>query len=437
MICSLHSVFTRTGDAVIPPGIRKAAFLLSGSAAIGHLCGLLAIPLVARLYTPADFGVFAVCLSILTTLLIVSSLRFNNAIPIQESDRETRSLVVFCLIACLIMTVVTGIVALTLIPILLPGLGDGLTNLYATIIAAGFLLSGISMVLAHWNIRERNYEQNAKSTLASGIVGPVVKICAGVASMTAGLFVGDFFSRAGELLVQCSGFRGRLRQELSGLSPEEVWRAARRNMHFALFSAPASLLSTFAQQVPVIVIVYAYGPSDAGLYAMAYALVSIPLSVVIPTVAQLFLGEVAPLIRTKPQEIRRFYLGALKKMAVFTIPLMAVLAVAAPFLFPLYLGHSWEGAGLLCLPLAVVIAVQMIFAISILNLTGFNRWALGLEIFRMVAVLGALISGPVLGLDLGEVLFLYSVVITISCLGGYMLNLKAIDYIEYELPALR
>ena len=68
--------------ASIPGGAfgRHVVTLASGTA-VGQGATRLALPVLTRLYSPADYGALAVYSATLTVLLVLASLRFEQAIP--------------------------------------------------------------------------------------------------------------------------------------------------------------------------------------------------------------------------------------------------------------------------------------------------------------------------------------------------------------------
>ena len=54
---------------------RRGVLAIAGGAAGGQMVALGSAPILTRLYTPADFGVFAVLLSVTVTLGSIAALR--------------------------------------------------------------------------------------------------------------------------------------------------------------------------------------------------------------------------------------------------------------------------------------------------------------------------------------------------------------------------
>jgi hypothetical protein len=87
---------------------RSVVALASGTA-VAQLLLALAVPLLARLYTPADYGSVAVYSSTLTVLLVIASLRYELAIPLPEDHATAGSLLVLTFI---FLGVTTALVSL-------------------------------------------------------------------------------------------------------------------------------------------------------------------------------------------------------------------------------------------------------------------------------------------------------------------------------------
>ncbi|MGX9182515.1 lipopolysaccharide biosynthesis protein, partial [Mesorhizobium sp. BHbdii] len=64
--------------------IIRMAGGVSAMAIIGQFTLVAAIPLLARLYSPADFGIFTIYLSIVNILGAIAALRFESSIYVVE-----------------------------------------------------------------------------------------------------------------------------------------------------------------------------------------------------------------------------------------------------------------------------------------------------------------------------------------------------------------
>jgi O-antigen/teichoic acid export membrane protein len=76
--------------------VRSVGVLVGGTA-FAHAITAATLPIVTRLYTPADFSVLAVFASLLSIVSVAACLRFDVAIPIPEHDAEAVNLLALAL----------------------------------------------------------------------------------------------------------------------------------------------------------------------------------------------------------------------------------------------------------------------------------------------------------------------------------------------------
>jgi len=91
-------------------GFVRSVGVLVGGTAFAQALTVLALPLVTRLYTPFDFSVLAVFVSILSIISVAACLRLEIAIPLPESDEDAANLLALALCACSVVSALTGIV---------------------------------------------------------------------------------------------------------------------------------------------------------------------------------------------------------------------------------------------------------------------------------------------------------------------------------------
>ena len=81
--------------------INNTFKLMSGNIVAQIFCVIL-IPIITRLYTPDDYGVFQLFISISSVITIFSCLSYQLAIMLPEEDEESINIVALCVILILI-----------------------------------------------------------------------------------------------------------------------------------------------------------------------------------------------------------------------------------------------------------------------------------------------------------------------------------------------
>jgi O-antigen/teichoic acid export membrane protein len=238
--------------AVISRLLPKSRFarevgVLAGGTVTAQLMGILAAPLLTRLYTPDDFGVFAVYTAICGMIGVVATLRYELAIPLQKDDRDAAGLVILCLIVALCITLVTAVGLIffsgSITHLLkVPGL-----NGFLWVLPIGVFLTGAYATFNYWAIRNKEFPiiAQAKILRSSGALGTqIIGHQAHFAALVGGFIAGQVMetSRLGRLVFKGANFKN--------LSWLDIRKLSARYRRFPMFSTWSGLANTASMQLP-------------------------------------------------------------------------------------------------------------------------------------------------------------------------------------------
>ncbi len=380
--------------ASIPGGVfgRHVVTLASGTA-VGQVLLVLALPVLTRLYSPADYGALAVYSATLTVLLVLASLRFEQAIPLPEDDRLAGSLLALSLLSLTLVTLLSGVlVALA---------GDSLVQRakvpalrpYLWLLPIGLAGAGAFQALSYWAIRRRAFGRIARAKVSQGIGQVAAQIGLGAIGVGApGLLVGDVIGRvAGGGGVTLQALRDRAFADVTRASLIE---AAARYRRFPLLLTWSGLLNVGSLQLPSILFAAGFGAAAAGLYALSYKMLVLPTMLVAQAVGQVFLSRAAALA-AEPARLRA--LSERTALALFAggLPVFCAVAIAGPRLFALVMGPQWEQAGRYAQVLAPWFALWLVSnpLSGLLNVREWQGSALAFTAVEFLLRLGSLLIG--------------------------------------------
>jgi len=137
--------------------LPKNAFARGVSVLVGGTAGaqvltVLAAPLLTRLYSPEDFGLLAVYVSLLALIGIISSLRYELAIPLPEDEDEgvAANVAALSLILVGLTALLSGVLAWQLGPAIADLLGVPALAGYLWLLPVGALVSGSGQLFDDW-----------------------------------------------------------------------------------------------------------------------------------------------------------------------------------------------------------------------------------------------------------------------------------------------
>lgn len=323
---------------------RDSAKLLTANV-IAQAIGLLVYPILTRLYSPDDFGLFNLFLSIAGALVLVSTAEYQYAIVLPKSDNKARAVTH----VGLFILVLTTLIVLLSLP-------------FSRLIARAFNTPSLAnwwwlmpiyvAALGAWSLLNYVYTRHAHFTRVSGyqvsqsVVSAGTKVGLGYAGfLSGGLIVSSVIGAVLSLVGSiCIAWRKCLAPLTARCSKDEYRAVAREYVNFPKFSLPRALLHYIALQLPVLALTPVFGTNLVGLFAMAMLLSFTPISLISRTLNQVMFQRVAGWVQDK-QPIARFFRRFTVTTLAIAIPVAVGLYIILPGLTQWLLGTEWRPSG--------------------------------------------------------------------------------------------
>lgn len=360
---------------------------------------VLTLPVLTRLYTPEQFGVYSIYFVIVTTAALVACLCYEPAIMLPEQEHQAIALLLSALM------IAAGAAGLTAIVLLAAGgwiVSVARTpELYAVVswIPLTIFLLGATQALTYWATRLGRFRSISVSRICQTAVTAAGQIGAGlVAARVSGLVVGYLVGlAAGTAVLTLTAFVPVSRFVMHARYRLSQYRAllyAYRD--FPLYSTWGDLMNALGFQIIPVALLRLFGAVAAGLYFLAYRVISLPLSLVGASIRQVVLQQAAAEL-AKGNSISRLVERVIGRAAVFMGLPWLLLALIAPQAFAIIFGARWAAAGAYVRVLAPLGFLQLVTSpISVVLIT--------LQKQRLVAIIQAALLAIAFGsLALGHV----------------------------------
>ena len=372
----------------------KHITMIAGGTTLAQLVNILATPVISRIYSPEDFGVAAVFMSVVSILSVISALRYELAIPLPKTERYADAAVLISfLIQIIFVLILTIIVYLASdnfmykarLEVLIP---------YKIFISVGVLGTGIYGMLTQWAIRRQCFNVIAKTKITQITAGIITKIVLGVLRISPlGLILGDIVSKMGGLGSLLIGILTE--RSLPKWNFQDIKRVAIRYKNFPLFDIWTAIFNVAGYQlIPYLSLIY-YDSRTTGYFAMANNLLMLPGALIGTAIGQVFLQRAAI----------AYYEGSLKEVTIKTYHNLLItgiypglfLSLTAPYLFSVVLGSEWKEAGIFAMimgPWAIAMFIQSPLS-NILSILGKQKQAMLIEILYSLTRIAAFIIGTI------------------------------------------
>lgn len=319
--------------------VRRSATLLSG-AAVGQVAVFASTPFLARMYSPADFGVLAVFLACSGVTLVVAAFRFEQAILVPETDKEASGIVKAAAICVVVTTMSVTLAAIAGADQLAQYTSTPAIKRVLWLLPISVAFGGGYQIMVSWATRVGAFRELSRSKAALGISLAVSQLAIGFGTdWRGGLVIGVVVSWVAAILVLLPSTKGIRR-----VSDADAWRAAVRFRRFAQLGIWSSLLNRSALEIPSIALAFLYGPAAAGSFLLAVRIVVTPARLITESAQHVFINHMAVLKREAPDEMYAFFNRTLSVLACLAVPGAVLLALFGPWVFGAVLGEDWTAS---------------------------------------------------------------------------------------------
>lgn len=327
--------------------VRNTGKLLSANV-IAQAIGILVYPVLTRLFSPSEFGVFNHYTSICGILVTVSTLELYNAIVLPKTDSEARNVVY---VACIPLLIMVAILSMS-IPF-----ASSLTAFIRTpdicpiyyLLPLSVLLGGAWNILNYWYIRKKAYGRISGYQISQASFTSAYKMLFGFAGWTTfGLIISSVMAQICSLGVSIGlACKSRLLPLFDKSDKTESYTLSatwRKYSNFPKFSFPRSIINYFFGQLPVLVLTPLFGTEQIGFWGMALVLAFAPMSMITRSLYQSLYEHTSGCVN-EHKHIAPYMFRFTKIALITAIPSFAILYFILPWLTTVLLGNQWETTG--------------------------------------------------------------------------------------------
>lgn len=325
--------------------LTRHSFMLLSTSTLAQIISFAVYPLLTRLYTPEDFGVVNVLLSVAGLLAIVSTGRYEPALVLEQDDKSAKSLFQLIVLFNLILFAV-GQLVFTLFARPIASLFHTTGNMerWLPLIPLMVLLTGLWQCLNNFCVRQKRFNVIGEYNMVKSSSNAGLKLAFGYAGMLrSGLVVSTiiaYFSALSLSLV-------RMRDQLKGLfaiDKPKMKEMAVKYANFPKFELPNALSNMLAGNLPMLLLPFFFGMNEIGMFSLALTLGFCPVGLFTGSMDQVLYRSMVEkyhaqesLMPTVSKFCRHTFLGLL--------PFFVVFFFIAEWFFTVLFGAQWAQAG--------------------------------------------------------------------------------------------
>jgi len=304
--------------------------------------------ILARLLTPADFGLIAMVMAVTGFIMVFKDLGLSMAtVQRAEINYDQVSTLFWVNVA---ISIILMLVTLSLAPAVAWFYNDSRLIAITSTLSIAFIFGGLTV--QHQALLRRQMR------LAAVAIIDVAAMAAGILTAVFCAWVGFGYWALVWMQVATAGVNAVGVWIANGWRPGWPVRhsGVRAMLRFGGYLTGFSFVNYFARNLDNVLIGYFCGAQPLGLYSKSYSLLLLPIGQIVAPMTSVAVPALSKL-QHEPESYRRYYLKALGLIAYFTFPLVTAIAVLSTELVNLFLGAQWLDA----VPIFTILAVAALF----------------------------------------------------------------------------
>ena len=331
------------------PFLKKDIFkdlsFLMGGTFIAQLIPILLQPVLKRLFTVEEFGIFDIYFRSVGLLAIIFSLKYEKAIVLSKSRSDSATIYVGIILLGLVSFLLTELVLISL-----NGYGADLLifpekySLLVYLIPLSALFFSINLASQLMFIRQKRFMASSSLKIYRRSSEGLVQAGTGLSGRYWGLTVGEAFGSFCAALVGFLRLRKELRQHLPKKLLANIKKNAQKYAEFPKYAFASNLLNTFVLSALTFQIFAKFSIQEVGYAELTQRMLTVPSALIGVSLGQIILQRISSAYNENKSIIKLFN-GFLLFGILIAIPFFVTIYFWGPEIFGWVFGKEWLISG--------------------------------------------------------------------------------------------
>ena len=332
--------------------------LMTGTA-IAQAIPIAISPILTRIYSPEDFGVFALFVAIISILGNIANAKYELAIMLPKKDEDAINIFALGFLITCIISIIMLIFVITFNHYFIDSLKNEEIGFWLYFVPIAIFFSGMYNVLNYFNNRKKNYKDLRNATILKSIVLAIIQLSVGFFKQgVTGLISGQLLSN---MFANMKLLNNILKNKIliSRISILKMVVLAKKYSKFPKYSLPSTFLDDTTQKMNSLLFPKLFGFDLSGYFFLAHKIVNMPASLISNSISQVYFQKLS---ENKNKNINSFvfFTSTAKKLFIIALPIAILIYILSPYIFSFIFGEKWSFSGDIAKYLAFVFFIQFI-----------------------------------------------------------------------------
>ncbi len=316
---------------------------------IAQSVSILLYPVFTRLYTPEQFGTFALFMSITNIVIVLSTGSYEEAIILPKEEKKAFSLAFLTLIISSVVSIILLLAALFFKDFIATGIiRDIQIKPFLILVPVSVFLNSVYLILVNISNRKKYYASISHGNMNMGFSNNAGKLLFGFIHLSnigliTGRLIGQFTS-AFQLFIEVVKRNAFKNFSPKMLQRDSVLETGRFYKNFPKYRMPHSLLNTISSTLPIFVLARYFTTLDAGQFSLAIGVLLTPVQLITNSISKVLNQKIVEHITTS-EKIYNQILVQLKRFIPFFAVIIILLYFISDPVFIFVFGKKWQLVG--------------------------------------------------------------------------------------------
>ncbi|MDR0686166.1 MAG: oligosaccharide flippase family protein [Dysgonamonadaceae bacterium] len=320
--------------------IKNASVSIGGNV-IGQVIALAVYPVITRIYSEDQFGIFATYMGICAILTIIGTGRYEESIVIAEKN-ETAPIIGISLKWLAVFSFITFTATEIFHKQIFSMLNMEQLSSLRHYIPFSVFLAGCLHILNNLSIRNKKFKTIASATIIQYTANAATRLCFGWLSPTCAALAASGITSQIFAASAYIKFKKHIAKAVRGKWKDEK-KAAMKYRDFPTFNLLKNLLNALSANLPLYAIGF-FGAKETGLYSLALFALSTPIVKISGSLFSAFFEQFTARQKNS-QPIKPIVKAYWKNLAIFVLPCFIIITAVAKPVFSFVFGQNWVESG--------------------------------------------------------------------------------------------
>ncbi len=412
---------------------KKNVLIMIIGRIVAQAIPILATPILTRIYSPEEFGIFAVSMAVLTIVSMISNGRYCKAVNLPKNKKDGLKLFLLASLFTILSTCIFGLFLVFWGKNFWRLLNAGEIEKYYLWVVLNVLFVGLSESLFYYGLRLKKFKVLVRNAVLQSLVTVFVRIVIGLLGYTGnGLLISYLLGYALSYFFLFIELRILNVLRDIKIKGSRFIFLIKKYSNFPKFSLLANTLYRFAYDLPSVMLNMFFGSSPAGFYSISEKVLGSPLWFVTSSVGDVYKQEASERYRVDGN-FYPIFIKTARTMFHFGIIPFVLIFISSYYFIPLFLGEAWKPVGgYIRIFSLMYFSHFIVFPISsTIYIINKQNYAILFELFKSLSILIAFFVGIVRN-DIDLSLILWSGLITLVNIVQFLFLKRFAKSSKYE-----